>query len=136
MYGKVFLVFLSTIVLTEAAGKCPGANKLAQAGTNSDGVECPQIDGCNFENNGTLTPLATQCSNELPDADCAALFPCDRPASSAPTGTPDCNQATPAAGSSPSSFPMVRALSCTSASARIIALQCKYYNIINCLNIY
>ena len=85
-------------------------------------VNCVLVPGCNFASNGSLTPLATQCSNELSDSDCESLFPCPTTSTGAvctPTGS----------GTDAASFPYVRAPACTNANLQTIALQCKYYGI-------
>ena len=86
MFVKSFVVLLSFIVTIEAYGMCPDKNGLA--GYPGVGQPCALVPGCNYPENGTLTPLATQCSNELSDFDCGALFPC--PTVSL-TGQPRCD---------------------------------------------
>jgi len=105
---------------TEAGGMCPDAD--GNAGDPA-GVECEVIPGCNYPNNGTLTPLSLQCSNELSDVDCDALFPCK---DGNPAPAANCNQQTfgTITNDDPKTYPMVRAAACTSPNLRNIALQC------------
>ena len=120
MYGKVFIIFLSTIALTEAGfGLCP--DSAGEADGTTKGVPCVLIPGCNYDN-GTLTALATQCSNEMSDADCEALFPCVT--ASAPTASCDQTLNTGTTGDE-TSYPYVRAPACTSSGVSNIAMQCK-----------
>ena len=118
MYGKVFILFLSTIALIEGTGKCPDPN----GGT--DLVNCTLVLGCNYAENGTLTILATQCSNELDDSDCELMFPCNS------TATPACRDPADVGGATEDLYPYVRAPACTEPDMQDIALQCKYVKVI------
>ena len=115
MYGKI-IVFCSLIALSYSTGTglCPDS-------TGAATVPCTLIPGCNYDN-GTLTPLATQCSNELSDADCEALFPCVT--GTAPAASCDQTLNTGTAGDA-TTYPMVRAQACTSSGVSNIAMQCK-----------
>ena len=132
MFG-IFFVFFSSITLLNAQ-LCPDTK------TPPNLVDCVLVPGCNFDN-GTLTPLATQCSNQLSDGDCQLLFPCPTsaipapPSAPAPPGSPpapaaagipacDPNANTGTAGTS-TTYPYVRAPACLSPDAREVALQCK-----------
>ena len=115
MYGKVLILFLSTVSLIEAGGMCPDS-------TGVGSVPCTLVPGCNY-NNGTLTPLATQCSNELSDADCEALFPCVTAA--APAANCDATLNTGTAGDA-TTYPYVRAQACISPALQQIAMKCKF----------
>ena len=115
MYGKIFIVFFSLIALPygTSTGLCPDS-------TGAAAVNCMLVPGCNYDN-GTLTALATACSNELSDADCAALFPC---ATSTTGATCDQTLNTGTTGDA-TTYPYVRAPACTNANLQDIALQCK-----------
>ena len=102
---------------------CPDAN--GRAGYPSVGEPCALVPGCNYPENGTLTPLATQCSNDIPDTDCEALFPCPTVGS---TGQPRCDFWS--VGTNPSTFPMVRSPTCLLPHLRNIAMKCKYLKVI------
>lgn len=123
MFRKTIILFLSLIVLLEARGNCPDANGMIQD-NNDNGVPCILVPGCNNVN-GSLSPLATQCANKLPDADCEALFPCNEKPSGSPPGTPNC-VATDRGTSTirPDKFPYVRAVTCVSPNLQDIALKC------------
>ena len=123
MYGKLLIIFLFFIANIEACGKCPDAGGAVTGGGPVHGVECTVVPGCNYLNNGSLTPIATQCSNELDDASCIALFPC-------PLGTPGnyipvCELTAAGTPGDPTTFPMVRAPACLIPSLQSIALKCK-----------
>ena len=117
MYGKVFIVLL--FFITSSNGQlCPDS-------TGAAAVNCTLVPGCNYDN-GTLTALATQCSNEMDDSDCESLFPCTASSSGA-----TCNQTLNSGTSGdPSTYPYVRAPACTNANLQNIALQCKYIKVI------
>ena len=123
MYGKLLIVFLFLIANIEACGKCPDAVGRVTLGGPVHGVECTVVPGCNDPINGSLTPVATQCSNELDDASCIALFPC-------PPGTPGnyipvCELTAAGIPGDATTFPMVRAPACHNPGLKSIALKCK-----------
>ena len=122
MFEKVFIIFLFLIATIEAGGKCPDDKNPPTAA-----VDCVLVPGCNFDN-GSLTPLATQCSNQRSDADCQQLFPCPTAALTTPVAIPACNpnDAGGTAGTS-TTYPYVRAPACLNPNLREIALQCKYF---------
>ena len=123
MFFKVFIVLSSFVAIVYGTeGKCPDANgDASQSAGDGKGVPCTLIPGCNYDN-GTLTALATQCSNELSDADCEALFPCVT--ASAPAASCDVTLNTGTTGDE-TTYPMVRAQACTSSGVSNIAMQCK-----------
>ena len=116
MQEKIFILFLPFIVLSSGQN-CPGPDP-EQPSVTSD---CILVPGCNFPENGTLTPVATQCSNQLPDNDCMAIFPCPigstvlRNCDFVAVGTTD-----------PASYPYVRSPACIRPNLRDVALKCKY----------
>ena len=107
MFGVLF-IFFSFITLLNAQ-LCPASNGTANI------ENCVLVPGCNYDN-GSLTALATQCSNELSDNDCQQLFPCASPCDQSSTGG--------TAGTS-TTYPYVRAPACLNPNLRDIALQCK-----------
>ena len=127
MYGKV-VIFLSFITLLNAQ-ECPDPIP-----GGSSPVDCELVPECNFDN-GTLTPLATQCSNELADGDCEQLFPCPTPSNGGSPSDCDPTANTGTAGDS-TTYPYVRAPACLNPNLRNIALQCKYFEIITNLTIH
>ena len=115
MAQKVFIVLLSLFGSLDAAtpaGLCPD-------NTGAPNVPCVQVPGCNFPENGTLTPQATQCDNEYSDSDCQQLFPCP---TTAPTGQATC---TSTAGTDAASYPYVRSPACLNTDLQDIALKCE-----------
>ena len=113
MYERVLIFLLSFIALSYGQGKCPDPNDSTAT------VNCTLVPGCNFQENGTLTTLATQCSNELADDDCAQLFPCDS------AGTPACRDPADVGGETEDLYPYVRAPACNDPDLQNVALQCK-----------
>ena len=83
--------------------------------------DCDVVPGCDSTTEiGLLLSKAKACSNELPDADCEQLFPCNA------TGTPPCDDipdGTPGAA-------YVRAPACTSPTLQSVALKCRYSKIV------
>ena len=117
MYGKVFIV-LFFFIASSNGQLCPDS-------TGAATVNCTLVSGCNYDN-GTLTALATACSNELSDSACEALFPCTTSTSGA-----SCNQsANSGTSGDASTYPYVRAPACTDSDLESIALQCKYIKVI------
>ena len=108
MFG-IFFIFFSSITLLNAQ-LCPDPNDSATL------INCELVPGCNYDN-GSLTALATQCSNEISDSDCQQLFPCP---------SPDCDPNTAGGDpTDPATLPYVRAPACLNPNIRDIALQCK-----------
>ena len=114
MAQKLFIVLLCLFALSKCQ-KCPQTPGAAAT------VNCVLVDGCNFSNNGSLTPVATACDNELSDADCESIFPCP---TSSTSGGAVCDRT--GSGTDSASFPYVRAPACTNSNLQDIALQCKY----------
>ena len=131
MFGKVFIIFLSSFALLNGQ-RCPDL-------TGTAAVNCVLVPGCN-NLNGTLTALATQCSNQLSDSDCQTLFPCPAPAPTPALAgiTNGCITKATAAGTdplNPVNFPWVRAPACVSPDLQNVALQCEFCKLLNNLNI-
>ena len=135
MFGKTIAVFLSLIILLEARGNCPDANGEIQD-SDDRGVPCILVPGCN-DVNGSLTLLATQCSNVYSDADCEALFPCNQRPAGSPPSTPNCVRTDRGTSTiRPDKMPYVRAVACVSPTLQDIALKCQYFRIISYIWIY
>ena len=116
MFGKIIIIFVSLIALVQGTANCPSPVP------SSPAVACVFVPDCQFAENGTVTPLGTQCANELPDADCEQLFPCDS------SGSPACDPTQAIANPTPDGYPYVRAPACTNPSLYDVAMKCKYIN--------
>ena len=116
MLGKLSTIFFLITLLEDitAGQKCPDV----PGGPATR--DCDVVPGCDSATEtGILLPKARACSNELPDAECEQLFPCNA------TGPAPCDDAldtTPGAA-------YVRAPACTSPSLQSVALKCKYSKI-------
>ena len=117
MLGKLFTVFFFITLLEDviAQGKCPDV-------PGGPAVrECDLVPGCDsITEVGSVLSVAKRCSNELPDAECQQLFPCD------PTATLPCDDI-PDVTPGPA---YIRAPACTSPGLQSVALQCRYSEIV------
>ena len=117
LYVLKIVIFLCVVALTYASTPaCPAPTPPGPA------VACVFVPECQFPENGSLTALAKQCSNELPDSDCEQLFPCDSSA------TPACDPTGAVPSADADSYPFVRAVACTNPGLHDIAVQCKDIN--------
>uniref|UniRef100_A0AC34QU00 ShKT domain-containing protein n=1 Tax=Panagrolaimus sp. JU765 TaxID=591449 RepID=A0AC34QU00_9BILA len=90
-------------------GLCPDAT-----GTATNAV-CPLA--CQFQNNGSFTPNAFDCEDDLGSTACATLFPCSGSCSTI-------NGLSTVTAMVPTTQPYVRAYACTAPSTQTLALQC------------
>ena len=117
MLEKCFTVFFIIALLEErtAGQKCPDV----PGGPATR--DCDVVPGCDSTTEiGILLPKAKACSNELPDAECEQLFPCND------TTVPPCDDildVTPGPA-------YVRAPACTSPTLQSVALKCRYSKIV------
>ena len=120
--SHISMYIQSHISVIKVAETCPDAN---WAGT----ILCVFVPGCKFAENGSLTTLATQCSNQLPDSDCQQLFPCNS------SDSPDCDPTAVSFGVDQNSYPYVHATVCTNPTLHKIAVKCNYLTVITGLYI-
>uniref|UniRef100_A0AC34RB31 ShKT domain-containing protein n=1 Tax=Panagrolaimus sp. JU765 TaxID=591449 RepID=A0AC34RB31_9BILA len=109
---KLVLFFCCAVFVQQSlanVGLCPDAKG------NATNAVCQLA--CQFPNNGSFTPNALACNNQLPDATCTLLFPCSGNCSTV-------NGSLAIASMTPDKQPYVRNVACNDPAAQTQALQC------------